>query len=71
MEEVGVSILETDIIADMTVHATYIDGEKVSYIYLVDTWGGMPDNLEPTLHESLEWRKIEDLPYPLIPHIRV
>ncbi len=68
-EEVGVSIRKTDIIGDIIVHAHYIDGEKTSYIYLVDTWGGMPDNLEPGLHDEMVWKSLMDFPYPMVPHI--
>ncbi len=47
MEEVGVRIQRNDIIGGTTVQASYIDGKKTVHIYLVDTWEGMPDNLEP------------------------
>ena len=68
-EEVGVTIEKSDIRAETIVHATYIDGEKTAYLYLVDTWEGMPDNLEPGLHDDFAWRTLDELPYPIIPHI--
>jgi len=71
LEEVGVKIQPHDILQEIIVHATYIDGEKTAYIYLIDTWEGMPDNLEPGLHDAFVWKTLDELPYPLIPHIRV
>lgn len=70
MEEVGVSIKKDDILHEMTIDAYYIDGKKTAYIYLVDTWEGMPDNIEPDIHNAYSWKTIEELPYPMIPHIR-
>lgn len=71
MEEVGVMIDPSDILSEITVDAHYIDGKKTAHIYLVDTWEGMPDNLEPGLHDEYVWKTLDELPYPMIPHIRV
>jgi len=71
MEEVGVKIQRKDIIRETLVEASYIDGKKTAHIYLVDTWEGMPDNLEPGLHDEYVWKTLDELPYPMIPHIRV
>ena len=70
LEEVGVMIQKSDILAETTVHTTYIDGEKTAHIFLLDTWQGMPDNIESDLHDEFTWKTLEDLPSPMIPHIR-
>lgn len=69
LEEVGVRIKKSDILEETTVHTTYIDGEKTAHLFLVDTWEGMPDNLEAELHDSFIWKTLDDLPTPMIPHI--
>ncbi len=70
-EEVGVTIKRSDLIETIQVDAQYIDGAKTAYIFLFDTWGGMPDNLEPGIHDGFAWKVFTDLPLPMIPHIRL
>lgn len=69
-EEVWVQVSHDAILANITLHAHYVDGEKIIFLYLVDTWEGMPDNLEPSIHTDFVWKTFDELPYPMIPHIQ-
>ncbi len=69
LEEVGVRVHREKILQSIEIIADYIDGEKRIYLYLTDTWEGMPENLESDVHNICEWRTLDELPYPMIPHI--
>jgi hypothetical protein len=47
-----------------------VDGKREYTLFLVNTWMGNPDNLEKDLHENAGWYTLEELPSPMIPHIR-
>lgn len=68
-EETGVSVKIENIVSEIDIHAYYIDGDKHAYLYLVDTWEGMPENLESEIHTWLEWYSIDEFPTPIIPHL--
>lgn len=69
-EETGVSVDACDIISLITIEAHYIDGVRKNTLYLFDNWGGAPENLESKIHSDTGWFTLEDLPYPMIPHVK-
>lgn len=70
MEEIGVTLRERDIISTIEIHAHYSDGDRIGFLFLFDLWGGMPSNLEPDIHEAIEWYNLDELPTPIIPHVK-
>jgi 8-oxo-dGTP diphosphatase len=69
-EETGVEIDEKDIVSQITISANYIDGERRNTLFLFDTWQGNPENLEPKIHSDIGWFTLDDLPEPMISHVR-
>ncbi len=69
-EETGVSVEKWDIIATIVIDAQYIDGDRKNTLFLFDNWGGVPENLESKIHSDLWWFTLDDLPSPMIPHIK-
>ena len=69
-EEIAVTVRESDILAHMTIEATYIDGTRRITLFLLDSWEGIPENLEPKIHSDMGWYSIDTLPHPMIPHVK-
>lgn len=36
----------------------------------MERWDGTPENLEPKIHKSCGWFTLDELPEPMIPHVR-
>lgn len=69
LEETWVHIDEIDITGEIIIHAKYIDGERNFVLYLCNTWIWSPENLEKNIHPEDGWFTIDNLPYPILPHI--
>jgi 8-oxo-dGTP diphosphatase len=69
-EEIGITIEEKDIISSITLYANYIDGERKNTLFLFDIWEWIPDNRERKIHTQIGWFTLDDLPTPMIPHVK-
>ena len=48
-----------------------VQGVKLNYYGLIESWEQAPEILEPHLMTEIGWFDIDDLPTPMIPHHRV
>lgn len=72
LEEVGIIVRHINILRCNHTLAEYIDGSKEIFLFLVDDWIGMPENLEPQVHDRCQWmtlKEFEQIKEPIIPHI--
>jgi len=69
-EETGITIDKKDIISSITIEALYADGERKNTLFLIDNWQGVPENLEPKIHSDIGWFTLDELPNPMIPHVK-
>lgn len=69
-EEIGVNVSPTSVISKINISAEYIDGQRKNTLFLVETWDGTPENLEPKIHKDCQWFTLDELPEPMIPHVR-
>jgi 8-oxo-dGTP diphosphatase len=69
-EETWVSIEEEDIQGKIIITAHYIDGIRKNTLFLLDNWLGTPENLEIKVHSNIGWFTLDDLPTPMISHVR-
>jgi 8-oxo-dGTP diphosphatase len=69
-EETGVEVEEQDIISTISISAEYIDGERRNTLFLFDSWQWNPENLEPKIHSDIGWFTLDELPEPMISHVR-
>lgn len=70
MEEIGVWISPESIISQIEINAKYIDGDRKNILFLMEVWDGTPENLEPKIHKTCQWFTLDELPEPMIPHVR-
>ena len=69
-EEIGIEVDMADVIGEICIRATYSDWVRTNYLFLIDIWKGMPENIEHDIHSNMEWFTLDDLPDPMIPHVR-
>lgn len=69
-EETGVSIDVDSVHSSITIFAYYSDGMRKNTLFLLDAWNGSPENLEPKIHNNIGWFTLDELPSPLIPHVK-
>jgi 8-oxo-dGTP diphosphatase len=69
-EETGVYIAPEALGKSIQIEAKYIDGVRKAQLFLVKDWIGEPENLEPNIHKNIGWFTLDELPEPVIPHVK-
>ncbi len=74
VEELGVSIEESDLIPLSGMHRTQQDhdplDERVDFFFSCSRWSGEPRLQEPEKAADLRWFPLDALPDPVVPHER-
>jgi 8-oxo-dGTP diphosphatase len=73
-EELGVSIVPSDLLPMTAMHRTQADhapiGERVDFFFACRRWSGEPQIAEPRKIADLQWFALDALPEPVVPHER-
>lgn len=71
-EEVGLSVQDKDIKVVSTLHRL-CDNKKwnsIEFVVVINSFNGVPENLEPEFCEKLDWIDINNLPENISPYAR-
>lgn len=71
-EEAGIHVVPSDVQLIHTMFRPKHDktGDRVDFFFVTELWEGEPHNAEPDKCYELIWRHPNDMPEPMIPHVR-
>jgi ADP-ribose pyrophosphatase YjhB (NUDIX family) len=69
-EEVGVTLLASDLRLVHTMHCWTESNEWLGAYFVADKWSGDPRIMEPEKHSEIQWNTFSGLPNDLIPYVK-
>lgn len=69
-EEVGIKIRPDDLLYRCTVHRKSSDSVRIDVWFEAHTWSGEARNMEPHIHQKIEWLDVNKLPANTVDYMR-